>query len=60
MSLPVTVITDDAGAVLGISGMADDLQIQLSRPPEWDGVTNVFTGMMQILSTGQTLRVELF
>lgn len=60
MSLPVTVITDDAGAVLAISGLADDLQIQLSRPPEWDGVANVFTGMMRILPTGQTLRVELF
>lgn len=60
VSMPVTVIADDAGAVLAVSGVAEDMQLQLSRPPNWDGLENIFSGLVQILPSGQTIRVELF
>ncbi|MCH2069659.1 MAG: VWA domain-containing protein [Shimia sp.] len=52
-STEVTGITAKDGGSLGV-------QIQLSRPPAWDGQDNVFHGLTMIGSTGKVLRVGVF
>lgn len=59
-SVPAMPLTDQSTELLGISALSNDVIIQLSRPPNWDGAENIFSGLLTIQKTGKTLRVEMF
>ncbi len=52
-STQVTGLTAQDNGALGV-------QMQLARPPAWDGQDNVFHGLVMIKSTGKVLKVGMF
>jgi hypothetical protein len=61
--LTANIQASDTTEVIGLTAKDDGtlgVQIQLSRPPAWDGQDNVFHGLAMIGSTGQVLKIGMF